>query len=57
MTKIKITENIEIEEHELESFVEDQVQGMSIDSLKEHAYEHLVEYYKQNPQDLVDYFD
>ena len=57
MDKIQVTENIQIEQHQLEELVQDRVNEMSIDSLKEHAYEHLVEYYKNNPEDLQDYFD
>lgn len=57
MDKIQVTEDIEIEEHELEDFVRSRVQDMDIDSLKSHAFDHLVEYYKENPQDLEDYFE
>ena len=57
MDKIQVTENIQIEQHQLEELVQDRVNEMSIDSLKEHAYEHLVEYYKNNPEDRQDYFD
>lgn len=57
MDKIKITENVEIEEHQLEDFVQNQVRDMGIDSLKEYAFNYLVEFYKDNPKDLEDYFD
>ena len=56
MPKIKVTEDIQIEQHELEDFVTDKVREMSIDGLKEHAYEHLVEHYKKYPEELEDYF-
>lgn len=57
MDKIQVTKDIQIELHQLEDFIQDKIDEMSIDTLKEHAYDHLLEYYKGHPQDLEDYFD
>ena len=57
MDKIQVTKDIQIELHQLEEFVQYRIDEMSIDDLKERAYEYLLEYYKDNPQDLEDYFD
>ena len=57
MDKIQVTKDIQIELHQLEDHIQRRIDDMSIDDLKEHAYDHLLEYYKDNPQDLEVYFD
>ena len=56
MDKIQVTKDIQIELHQLEDLIQHRIDEMPIDDLKEHAYDHLLEYYKDNPQDLEDYF-
>lgn len=57
MDKIQVTKDIQIELHQLEDLVQYRIDEMSIDDLKERAYNYLLEYYKDNPQDLEVYFD
>ena len=57
MDKIQVTKDIQIELHQLEDFIQYRIDEMSIDDLKERAYNYLLEYYKDNPQDLEVYFD
>ena len=56
MGKLYITEDITIELHELESWVKERIRDMDTDDIIELAFEHLVEYYKEEPGLLFDYF-